>query len=70
VNATVLLTGDETVYTTDEDGYYLIDDVMDGTRILNCFAPGYESQQPVQDTIGVGESVVIDFSLLPIVQKN
>ena len=70
VNATILLTGDETVYTTDEDGYYLIDDVIDGARIVNCYAPGYESQQPVQDTIGAGESVIIDFSLVPTVHKN
>jgi len=69
-NATVLLTGDETVYTTDEDGYYLIEDVTDGARIINCFAPGYDKTQPVQDTIGVGESVIIDFNLVPTVQKN
>jgi hypothetical protein len=65
-NALVSLKGNDTVYTTDEDGYYEIDEVVAGDCIINCFAPEFIASQAVKSTIAPGESLVIDFSLVPL----
>lgn len=64
--ATVILTGDETVYTTDADGYYLIEDVSADSCTISCFANGFDVPQPVQSALATGESLIIDFSLVPV----
>ena len=54
VGATVILTGDETAYTMDADGYYLIEEVEADSCTLNCFANGYEVPLPVQSALATG----------------
>jgi hypothetical protein len=64
-NVTVTLVGKEITVTTDSDGYYLIEDLEAGAYVVSCFTTGYNVPVPVTDDIAAGESVVIDFSLIP-----
>lgn len=65
VGVTLRLDSEDTVYTTDEDGYYSIEEVKEGYHKLSCFANGYEVPETIQDTFKPNESIVIDFSLVP-----
>lgn len=56
--------------TSDEDGYYLFDEFPAGTHILACHATGYKLPENVTVTITDGESLSIDFSLIPEVEAN
>lgn len=56
--------------TTDEDGYYLFDEFPAGTYILACHAPGFRLPENVSVTIADGESLSIDFSLIPEEETN
>ncbi len=65
-NALIAVKGVDTTYTTDEDGYYEIDEVVAGDCVINCFAPGYITPQATKNTVAPGESLVIDFSMVPV----
>ena len=66
-NVTVNLLNYESAFTTDHDGYYLIDELEAGTISISCHAIGYDVPQQVTATISAGESLLIDFSLIPAV---
>jgi len=64
-NVTINLLNHES-YTTDADGYYLIDELEADSCTVNCFLPGYDVPLPVTDELAAGESLVIDFVLVPV----
>jgi hypothetical protein len=55
----------ETVVTTDEDGYFEIDEVVVAKYNVGCHAPGYLVPDNVKAEPKSGESLVIDFVLVP-----
>lgn len=55
----------ETVATTDEDGYFGIEEVAVAAYTVGCHAPGYLVAENVKADAKAGESLVIDFSLVP-----
>ena len=65
-NATINILEQETAYTTDADGYYLIDELDASTYNLGCYAIGYNVPQQVVSQLTAGESLIIDFSLVPV----
>jgi hypothetical protein len=65
-NAIIRLIGDESVFTTDEDGYYEIDELEAGKYIVSCHLTGYDVPETVTADPVAGESLVIDFSLAPV----
>ena len=69
-DATILIDGSDTNYTTDEDGYYLAEDIAGGYHKITCFSTGFNNPQPMQDTLSEGESLVVDFSLVPLNPLN
>ena len=69
-NATIILLEHETVYTTDADGYYLIDELEAGAYTLSCHAAGYEVPEKVNTPLLAGESLIFDFSLKPVSPLN
>jgi len=64
-NASITLLQQESVTNTDTDGYYLIDELYEGTYSVGCYAPGYQVPAQVETTLGPNDSQVIDFSLMP-----
>jgi len=64
-NASITLLQQESVTNTDTDGYYLIDELYEGTYSVGCYAPGYQVPAQVETTLGPNDSQVIDFSLTP-----
>jgi hypothetical protein len=65
-NATINIVEQESAYTTDEDGYYLVDEAPAGAYTITCYAIGYDVPQQVNCTLVAGESVVVDFSITPV----
>jgi hypothetical protein len=65
-NATINLVEHESAYTTDADGYYLIDEIEAGPYTVSCHANGYDVPEHVTTELAAGESVVINFSLVPM----
>jgi len=63
--AIISLLQTETVVETDEDGYYEIDEITAGTINVGCHAPGYLVPDNVTADPKAGESLVIDFVLVP-----
>ena len=66
-NVTINLPEHESSFTTDADGYYLIDEIEAGNYTITCYTNGYEVPQAVTCEIPAGEAMVIDFELVPIV---
>lgn len=64
-NVTINLVEHESAYTTDADGYYLIDELEAGSYTVSSYATGYEVPENVISELATGESLVIDFSLVP-----
>ena len=64
-NATINLVDQELAYTTDNDGYYLIDELEPQTYKVSCYAVGYNVPQAVTCELKEGESLLIDFSMVP-----
>jgi len=64
-NVIINLPEHETAYTTDVDGYYLIDEIEAGPYTVSCHASGYDVPEQVTIKLSAGESVIIDFSLVP-----
>ena len=69
-DATILIDGSDINYTTDEDGYYSAEDIAGGYHKITCFSTGFNNPQPMQDTLSEGESLVVDFSLVPLNPLN
>ena len=65
--AIIGLAGDDSVITTDEDGYYEIDELLAGKYNVNCHSPGYNVPENVMAEAAAGESLVIDFILVPVI---
>ncbi len=66
-NVTINLQGRDVSTTTDADGYYLFDELPAGNYIVTCHTTGYNVPENVTDDVAAGESVVIDFVLMPVV---
>ena len=66
-NATINVVEQEAAYTTDADGYYLIDELEGGSYTITCHATGYEVPQQVTCEMTAGQSLVVDFSLVPVI---
>jgi len=64
-NATIILLEQETVYTTDEDGYFLMEDLEPGAYTLTCHATGFKVPEQISSPLLAGESLIVDFSLVP-----
>lgn len=65
-NVIINLVGYETAYTSDDDGYYLLEELVAGTYTLTCHLPGYEVPQLVSAALTPGESLLVDFALVPV----
>ena len=63
--ATVLITEINLVTTTDEDGYYLFDEVPVGSFTISCHAAGYKLPANVPVTISDTQPLQLDFELEP-----
>ena len=70
VNATITDVEHEVTAITDENGYYLIDELVEGNCHFTCSAPNYEMPSEYPATLVAGESVALDFSLVPVVPQN
>lgn len=66
-NVTINLQGYDLSCTTDADGYYLFDELSAGNYTVTCHTTGYNVPENVNDEVAAGESVVIDFVLMPVV---
>jgi hypothetical protein len=65
-NAVITLLSPETVVQSDEDGYYLLDELQAAECTITCHLPDYEVPDEEKVTIAAGESLVVDFSLTPV----
>lgn len=65
-NTVINLISPETIVQTDEDGYYLIEDLEAGEIILTCYLTGYEVPAEAKFTAVAGESLVVNFALVPL----
>jgi len=55
---------------TDEDGYFLFDELPKGKFTINCHANGYDVPEKVVVDADVNDSLVIDFNLKPVSQAS
>jgi hypothetical protein len=69
-NATINILERELAITTDADGYYLIDELDAGTYTLSCHGVGYEVPPQQSNKMEAGESLVVDFTLVPVNPLN
>jgi hypothetical protein len=67
-DAVITLLSPETIVETDDDGYYLLDDLQAGEYTITCHLSGYEVPDQEKVTAASGESLVVDFALLPVQQ--
>jgi hypothetical protein len=65
-NVNINLVGEESDITTDEDGYYEIDELEARKYTVGCHATGFEVPETVMADPVAGESLVIDFVLVPV----
>jgi len=68
--ATILITELDLVITTDEDGYYLFDEVPAGAFTISCHAAGYKLPANVPVTISDTEPLQLNFELEPEVGEQ
>ena len=64
-NATINIVEFGLIATTDADGCYIIDELEAGACIVHCYANNYQVPDAVSFRIEAGESLVVDFSLIP-----
>lgn len=69
-NATAMITELTQVVTTDEDRYYLFDEVPAGTFTLTCHAKGYKLPANVTVTVTDTQSLQVNFELQPEVVEQ
>ena len=65
-NAIINLISPESIVETDEDGYYLLDELAAGEYTITCHLTGYEVPSDAKVTAAAGESLVVNFVLVPI----
>ena len=65
-NAVINLINPETIVQTDEDGYFLIENLVAGEYCVTCHLTGYEVPEVVKFTAVAGESLVVNFALVPV----
>jgi hypothetical protein len=68
--ATVMITELNLVTTTDEDGYYLYDEVPVGSFTVSCHTTGYKLPANVPVTVTGTEPLQLDFQLEPEVGEQ
>lgn len=66
-NATINIVDHGIIATTDEDGYYLIEEMEAGNYLVHCYASNYKVPDAVSLTAASGENLVVDFTLVPAV---
>jgi hypothetical protein len=66
-NATINIVDFNLIATTDADGCYILDELEAGTYLIHCYAGNYLVPDAVSITADAGESLVVDFSLSPVV---
>lgn len=64
--AMITLLTPETLVKTDGEGYYLLDELQAGEHTLTCHLLGYEVPADEKVTAADGESLVVDFTLVPV----
>lgn len=64
-DATILVTELNLITTTDEDGYYLFDEIPAGAFTISCHAAGYKLPANVPVTISDTEPLQLNFELEP-----
>jgi len=69
-NAIINILEQEAVFTTDVDGFYLIEELEPGTYTLSCHAVGYSVPDQVSSQLAADESLIFDFSLVPVGPMN
>jgi len=69
-NAVINLTSPETIVNTDEDGMYVLDELEAGTYTVSCHLEGYEVPAGVTVTAAAGDSLLVDFVLVPAQQQQ
>lgn len=65
-NANLTLVQNAFTSPSDDDGYYLFDELAEGTYTVQCFAHGYQVPLPAKVKLLNGESLLIDFTLIPV----
>jgi len=68
--ATILVTELNLVTTTDEDGYYLFDEIPVGAFTISCHAAGYKLPANVPVSISDTQPLQLDFELEPEVGEQ
>jgi len=68
-NAVVNLLSPETIETTDDDGVYVIEELEAGEYTVSCHLDGYEVPAAITVTAAAGDSLVVDFALVPAQQQ-
>lgn len=64
-NATINIVDFSMIATTDNDGCYILDELEAGSYLVHCFATNYQVPEAISLTAEAGESLVVDFSLVP-----
>jgi hypothetical protein len=65
-NATVTITEFNLVTQTDEDGYYIFEGLAATTYRIGCAAPGFDVPAVQLVTLTSGDSLDVDFMLVPV----
>lgn len=68
-NAVINLASPETIAHTDDDGYYLLEELAAGEYVVSCYLEGYDVPASITVTAAAGESLVVDFALVPAQQQ-
>jgi len=69
-DAVINLISPETIVDTDEDGMYVLDELEAGEYTVSCHLEGYEVPAEVTVTTVAGDSLVVDFALVPAQQQE
>jgi len=67
--AVINLASPESIAHTDDDGYYLMDELAAGEYVVSCYLEGYDVPASITVTAAAGESLVVDFALVPAQQQ-
>jgi hypothetical protein len=65
-NATINVVDYSMIALTDTDGCYSLEDLEPGTYLIHCYATNFQVPDAVTVTAEPNDSLVVDFSLLPV----
>jgi len=68
--AVINLLSPESIVNTDDDGYYLLEELAAGEYVVSCYLEGYDVPANVTVTAVAGDSLVVDFTLTPVQQQQ